>query len=848
MDERESIGRQPVEYIIIYRDSCSLTYGEGACEAKLGETGSHKCFNTISTCQFKDAYTRNFQKDYFFSPENLSSKPIPGNHIRLPFLRSVSYTPTTINPAGANKNMQPLGKRATISVTLEDANPFDFSQDKYFLERLDGTAQEDSQGYDPDEKGTFFGKYFARNQYLWGRRIEWITGYLDENGDLIDQLIRTFFIDSVSGPDEDGKVSISAKDALMLTNQDKAKAPIPSQGRLDSSISASDTSLTISSQVAGVMDEYASSGKVKIGNELIDYTGKSGNDLTGLTRGILGTESDDHDEGETVQACWEVDSKQPDDIIRELLEDYTNIPATLMATGQWGDEVSNKPWLQHQYSTVISDPTGVDKLLGDIAQQQQFFPWFDDLDNSIKIAAIAPDYDPESLTVDVDDEANIIADSFSTKRLDDQVATRLYTYVEPINWAEDLKDKKNYKTVLIDWDSEEEDDNHRRQSESEEVYGYWLTPTLGALLANNIVRQFSVTPTKETFSLDAKDMGIKTADFIAIYHRLITDEIGERKRRISQIISAKESKKGTTFEYQAVSYFQKRAESETDWLVPIPTSTNNIDLYDLFTSTYPSVDIASIPSSEEIIFYPDSSDIIIGSRTSGLPSLSCGIWPTTLQASLVFDFDFKSGVSNCWIIGKGGNGGGTFATEDPEDLEEAVIPEDGKDGGDAIEASELLKIKGNGTIAGGGGGGGGGWSTITLYGTGLHFVIGGGGGGGSGSDIGVGAGTNTTGDDQSENQREGTKGEDNGPKDLTRSDGGLGAILNYQGDKSQGGDGGDGGGLAQDGKDGELARDQDGDIINEQPAKGGEAGLAVWGYAAVDDSEFTGTYYGDFFA
>ena len=59
--------------------------------------------------------------------------------------------------------------------------------------------------------------------------------------------------------------------------------------------SDSDTTLTLTSASA-----FPSSGTVAIGSELITYTGKSSNDLTGLTRGALGTSAAAHSNGATV--------------------------------------------------------------------------------------------------------------------------------------------------------------------------------------------------------------------------------------------------------------------------------------------------------------------------------------------------------------------------------------------------------------------------------------------------------------------------------------------------------------------------------------------------------------------
>ncbi len=59
--------------------------------------------------------------------------------------------------------------------------------------------------------------------------------------------------------------------------------------------SDSDTTLTLTSATA-----FPSSGTIQIGSELITYSGKSSNDLTGLTRGTNGTTAASHSNGATV--------------------------------------------------------------------------------------------------------------------------------------------------------------------------------------------------------------------------------------------------------------------------------------------------------------------------------------------------------------------------------------------------------------------------------------------------------------------------------------------------------------------------------------------------------------------
>ena len=65
---------------------------------------------------------------------------------------------------------------------------------------------------------------------------------------------------------------------------------------LNGDISNSATTVTVTSGT-----DFTSSGKIKIGGEIITYTGKSTNDLTGCTRGTEGTSAAAHTSGATVK-------------------------------------------------------------------------------------------------------------------------------------------------------------------------------------------------------------------------------------------------------------------------------------------------------------------------------------------------------------------------------------------------------------------------------------------------------------------------------------------------------------------------------------------------------------------
>jgi hypothetical protein len=125
---------------------------------------------------------------------------------------------------------------------------------------------------------------------------------------------------------------------------------------LSSGINASVTSLTLTSA-----SSFASSGTVQIGTELITYTGVSGNTLSGLTRGALGTTAAIHSSGATVTDAsnyfaW--NSAASGDIVTAPgLWSLDNLGNKLIATINGGESFewdSNPTGANNTRATIIS--------------------------------------------------------------------------------------------------------------------------------------------------------------------------------------------------------------------------------------------------------------------------------------------------------------------------------------------------------------------------------------------------------------------------------------------------------------------------------------------------------------
>ncbi len=243
---------ESLTYVEIDIPFCVLIYGTAPCAASIPTTGAIKCFNTIKTCQDRANFdetevTLRFAKDALYLPREIEC---------FPNILDISFTPAAIS-LGEN-----LGTRATLSVTFKDHQHTDTGEgfDKYLSDR----------DYNPWDQGTFWGKFRARQPFLRGRSIRWITGLVGQ--ELAEMETRHFVLESFDGPTPDGKYTLIAKDVLKLVDGDRAQAPVMNTGFLVSPITDSATTATLSP--AGIGDEeYPIEGHLALGGkEIVAFT------------------------------------------------------------------------------------------------------------------------------------------------------------------------------------------------------------------------------------------------------------------------------------------------------------------------------------------------------------------------------------------------------------------------------------------------------------------------------------------------------------------------------------------------------------------------------------------------
>ena len=536
MVDENTLGREPVTIVEIDQSFCSLTYGNAPCTAAVGTTGTFKCYNTRTTCQDPDNFTSSSLTLRFCTQSDAFPSPSEAE-LYLPIVESVSSNPTELNIGNGNGDINPLGRRASVTITMRDIAYNDARIDNYVATR----------GFNPLDQGTFWVKFLARNKHYQNRPLRVREGYIGQT--VASMRTRNYIIEKISNADSSGRVTIVAKDILKLADDKRAQAPLPSTGVLDADISFYATTLTLTPSGIGNSD-YPASGKAIIGSEIVSFT-RSADVITLTERGVNNTTADDHTEGDTFQLCLEYTAERVDDVIYDLLTTYGNIDASYITQADWTAEAD--VWLVTSLvTTVITEPTGVSKLIGELTEQAGCFIWWDDVNQKIRFQAAKPVRADSIYTVSEDTQ--IIAETVSITQEPSQRISQVWIYYRMIDYTQDLAKPANFNKLRVNVDLDAESTDQYGESRIRRIFSRWYTASNDAetiTLGSRILLAYRDNPIYIQFDLDAKDRDIEIADVIEFTHRSFVDFQGETEPVLLQIISREEVESGHRIRYKA---------------------------------------------------------------------------------------------------------------------------------------------------------------------------------------------------------------------------------------------------------------------------------------------------------
>lgn len=536
--------RFPVQIVEIDYDFCSRVFGVATCTAALSTAVVRKCYNTYATCSVKGVFDNIPLTLRFIN--NVDNSPKTGTYF--PVLMKVSETSSSVNIAGSDDELGPLGRRAITTVSLKDFPYDDQLTDKYRTERISGVAQTDEGGYNPLDRQTFFTKLRARWPYYTGRAMRVISGFL-EGGAIISTQTRHYIITDFKINDSND-ITISGKDILALADDKKALVPAPSRGRLLVAMDSSTAGLVRTLDPAGIGADYPASGFACVGSEVMAFT-RAGDVMTFTTRGDKQTTASTHSISDTVQLCFVADNIAIDLILYDWLVNYAKVPAAFCDTVNWAAEINI--WLPFLKLTgVIVKPVGVATIIGELSLLGVSI-WWDAVAQKIKLKANRPVY--TDTVVEITDDEDII--SISREDQDEKRLTQVHFYTAQADPTKGDKTKSNYNTVVVSVDVDAEGVNAHNDTRVKEVFSRWLTgggENIAALLSLRLLRRFNTAPAKYKIVLDNKDKGITLADVIEVTSRLVSNDAGRSAPTLLQVVKKTETQDGHQFEIIAQAY------------------------------------------------------------------------------------------------------------------------------------------------------------------------------------------------------------------------------------------------------------------------------------------------------
>jgi hypothetical protein len=718
-------GKETVVVVEIDQPQCTREYGDafvsptGGCAAVLGSSGTRKCYNTRVTCQDEVNYNpgtltlrfgRN-QEGLLRHYDNVVGA-----------ITGMETTPGKINLGGTDQNLSPFGQREVVAVTISDFLHSDLLVDKYRLQRKTGVASSSSpaETFDPYTRGTFWGKFLARNPYHANYPLRVREGFMGDA--LEDMRVRHYLIDRIDGPIA-GQVKVTAKDIFSKVEAQKAVAPTASRGRLQDDwppVGSPDGQFTVLPAGIGAED-YAAAGFVKIGNEIVQYT-RAGDVFTVVARAAKNSTSEQHKSEDAVQQVLCYTTALAVDIVHDLLCSYTPLGAAGSPTGS--PYIDKSAWntaaasLTELYTATIATPTPVRDLVGELMLQGGFTIWPNVETGLIEFKTLRAG----TSSAVMDDDGFLVDGTLGLAKLSAQRISQVWVYYAQIDPTKDLANRQNYRSRLVDDDVDAEDDTQYGAPAIKEIFSRWI-PQFGRAQALNcaerILAMFRDPPTEATFNLHASRIDlVDLAGYITLKTAEVQDETGSQDEVQHAITAIERGENELRIDSQSVVFFDPSTSSAGGAReIHIENDDYNLNLRTIHDSIY-SAPVAASPTDLTVRFIVDAG-VIVGSLSTVLPALKRGTWPAGVDIQLVV---------HGRVQGKGGQGGQGY---------DGVTAHAGEDGGDALDCSEgVITVDNTDGEIWAGGAGGGGTGIITSFPGPTNF--GAGGGGAAGTDPGNG--------------------------------------------------------------------------------------------------------------
>lgn len=520
--ELANLTRRPSTLVTIALDYCQRTFGDAPCYGS-----GTPCYNTRSTCKYLAAYDP-APKDYTFC---LHGTPValPGEVVR-PYLKEVKQAALEI----VQKENSIINSKATL--TFFDEPDSDIGVDPY---RIDDTTRQATGGTEiVTTGGTFWRKLLRRNHYYQGRRLTIRHGFDVPGPTLADYVVDFVGVIEDVRIDGRGAVTVTAKGLLQMAD---VQIPRKTDGKLYVPITADASALQLApwSGVDMVLttaeSKYAASGLIKIGREIIAYSGLELNQstgtttFTGLARGQYNAYGWDmpqpHDKDDQVQQVEAFDGN-PLDIMVDLLrragiaDDDIDLAAF--------ESIRTEHLPAAYFAAIIDEPVKIKTLLRELREQTMVNIW-QDATQRITAGYMAP-LKPWQTYRRITDQAHIVYQSSVLDEQADERVSRATVYYDHIAGEKLDQDQFWHATEYRDADAEGAH-QYGEVKAREPILSRWIWSRHGGAdhalwIAGKAVDMQRNGAPRITFDLELKDSALAVGDIFEAETGRITDEQG----------------------------------------------------------------------------------------------------------------------------------------------------------------------------------------------------------------------------------------------------------------------------------------------------------------------------------
>jgi len=499
-----ALSRRPQLILVLTLDACANTFGSAPCTAS-----GTPCYNTLSTCKVQDAadYVSG-TKDYKFCL-HAGDPPIPGEIIRPYILKYPSFVAAEIDPKRA------MTTNAKVTLDMIDPPDNDIGVDPSASQRP----------LYPNAPGTFWKKLLARNPYYLGRPAVIKTGFVGLAE--ADYVPMEYILDAID-VQENGSARLVLKDPLKRADQ--VEIPAPTAGKV------TDNPLSSAAATINVDDtsEYSSSGWVRIGDEIIQHTGKTGTSLTGCTRAAFGTTAAQHDQDAQIQQCYVKQAVNAADIMLDILS-TVGIPSAKVDTT--GIEAERDAWLlAFAFTGIISKPEKASNLLAELQEQSGGNLWWDEEAQQVKMKVLAPPSPSGLPTVIWNDEAHLV--KVSVDRNEASRVSRVFVYYNHRVPADEKK-PEGFKNAYIAVDAAAEGSDQYNAPATKTIFSRWIaTDAVASTIATRLLNRYRDPASRYAVTVELKDSGVRPADLVGLSTSQVLGVDGTPVTRNTQVLKS----------------------------------------------------------------------------------------------------------------------------------------------------------------------------------------------------------------------------------------------------------------------------------------------------------------------